>query len=185
MINKIALVLLLGCSTFLLRAQITFVKGYFINEKGDTLKGEVKINPKKEHDNYNKVFFKDESGIQKNYKPNKKVKGYGFDNNHFVTITEDEETKFYKRLTTGDIILYKIAFEAINMNEVTYDFDYFLFRVGDKKMTNVKQNKFKKQLQEWMTGSAGFANDFKDEKLFNEASAIDVINKYNEWKKTN
>jgi hypothetical protein len=183
--NKTLLALLMGCSTFFLKAQITFVKGYLINEKGDTLKGEVKINPKKEHENYNKVFFKDASGIQKNYKPNAKVKGYGFENNDFVTMTQDDETKFYKRLTKGEIEFYKVAFEAINMNETTFDYDYFLFKAGDKKMTNVKQNKFKKQIQEWMTGSAGFANDFKDEKNFNEASAIDVINKYNEWKKTN
>ncbi len=182
---KPILALLFGCATVILQAQITFVKGYLITEKGDTLKGEVKMNPKKEYENYNKVFFKDNSGIQKNYKPNKKIKGYGFDNNHFVTITLDEETKFYKRLTTGDITFYKISFEAINMNEVTYDFDYFLFREGDKKLTNAKQNKFKKQLQEWMTGSAGFANDFKDEKIFNEAGAIEAINKYNEWKKAN
>lgn len=165
-------------------AQISFVKGYLISDKGDTLRGEVKINPKKEHDNHNKVFFKDAAGIQKNYKPNK-VKGYGYDNNHYVSITQDDEAKFYKRLTNGAIILYKGAFEVANMNAVSYEFDYYLFKEGDKKLTEVKEGKFKKQLQEWMSGSAGFANDFKDEKEFNEASAIEVITKYNEWKKNN
>lgn len=168
----------------LLQSQITFVKGYMINDKGDTLKGELKINPKKEQDNFNKVFFKDPSGIQKNYKPNK-VKGYGFDNRHFVSMELDGEPKFYQRLTDGAIVLYKVAFEILGANETTYDFDYFLFKDGDKKLTDVKQGKFKKQLQEWMTGSAGFANDFQDEKKFNEASAIEVINKYNDWKKNN
>ena len=69
------LALFLSLITFSANAQIAFVKGYIINEKGDTVKGEVKINPKKEQDNYSKVFFKDESGTQKNYKANKVKKG--------------------------------------------------------------------------------------------------------------
>ncbi len=48
---------LLNLLTYSLTSQIAFVKGYIVNEKGDTVKGEVKINPKKEQDNYSKVFF--------------------------------------------------------------------------------------------------------------------------------
>lgn len=165
-------------------AQISFVKGYIVNDKGDTLKGEVKVNPKKEQDNYNKVFFKDASGVQKNYKANK-VKAYGFNNRNFVAMTLDEEPKFYEKLTDGAIILYKVAFEVTNMNETSFDFDYFLYKEGDKKLTDVKLGKFKKQLQEWMSGSAEFASDYKDEKKFNEPLAIEIITKYNEWKKSN
>lgn len=171
-------------SLFTSYSQVTFVKGYMISEKGDTLKGEIKINPKKEHENHSKLFFKDASGTQKNYKPNK-VKGYGYENKNYVSITEDDEPKFFQRLTNGDIILYKTAFEVITMNASSYDYEYYLFRQGDKKLTTVKQGKFKKQLQEWMSGSAGFANEFQDEKKFNETSAIDVITKYNDWKKNN
>ena len=49
-------------------------------------------------------------------------------------------------------------------------------------MTEVKETKFKKQIQEFMSGNAGFANDYEDGKMFNESSAVHVINKYNEWK---
>ncbi len=182
--KKTFLIILLGISAQILKSQITFVKGYMINEKGDSLKGELKINPKKEQDNHNKVFFKDASGVQKNYKPNK-VKAYGFDNNHYISITHDDETKFYKRICDGNILFYKVAFEVTNMNETSFDYDYFLFRTGDKKLTTAKQNKFKKQLQEWMVGQPEIAGDFQDEKIFNVQSATDVINKYNEWKKNN
>ena len=40
-----------------------------INMTGDTLKGEIKMNPKKELDNYSKFFFKDPSGVQKIISP--------------------------------------------------------------------------------------------------------------------
>lgn len=166
------------------RAQVSFVKGYLVNDKGDTLRGEVKINPKKEFENHNKIFFKDNSGTQKNYKPNK-VKAYGYENNHYVSITQSDESKFFKRLTNGALVLYKVAYEVINMNEVAYDYEYYISKEGDDKLSEVKTTKFKKQLQELMSGSSGFVNDFKDEKKFNEAAAIEVITKYNAWKKTN
>ncbi|MBA3662873.1 MAG: hypothetical protein H0W61_01505 [Bacteroidetes bacterium] len=181
---KFLLFVLLTGSFFNTKSQVSFVKGYLINEKGDSLKGEIKLNPKKEHENHLKVFFKDASGTQKNYKPNK-VKGYGYKNNHYVSINQDDEPRFYKRLTNGDILLYKSAFEVVNMNASSFDFEYYLFRNGDKKLTEVKQSKFKKQLQEWMSGAAAFASEYQEDKKFNEPSAIEVINKYNDWKKTN
>jgi hypothetical protein len=166
------------------KAQVTFVPGYMIDAKGDTLKGEVKINPKKEADNFTKVFFKDANGVQKNWKP-AKVKGYGFAGKHFVSITEKDESMFYQRLTNGAIILYKSAFEAASATETTKEIYFCLWKEGDKKVTEVKETKFKKQIQEWMSGNAGFANDYEDGKIFNETAAVDVINKYNDWKKSN
>lgn len=167
-----------------LTSQITFVKGYVVDEKGDTLRGEIKINPKKEQDNYNKLMFKDASGVQKNYKPNK-VKGYGYDNNHFVAIDHLDEVKFFKRLTNGHIILYKAAFEVVVMNSTSYDYEYYLFKEGDKKLTEVKEGKFKKQMQEWMKDNQEFIEDYKDEKKLNAENAVEAINKYNAWKKSN
>jgi hypothetical protein len=145
------------------KSQISFVKGYLLNEKGDTLKGEIKINPKKEHDNHNKVFFKDEQGIQKNYKPNK-VKGYGYNNNHYASMDCDGELKFYKVIAKGEISMFA---------------DYFLMKEGDKKMTDVKPSKLKKQLQEMMSGAASYASEYKGEKDIDESSAAQVINAYN------
>lgn len=170
--------------TFQLRSQITFVKGYLITDKGDTLQGEIKMNPKKEHDSYLKVFFKDNSGVQKNYKPGK-VKGYGFGENHFVSLKHDEEDMFFKRLTSGSILLYKAAFEVVVMNETSYDFEYYVFKEGDKKLTEVKEGKFKKQMMEWMKDNTEFISEFKDEKKLNEEAAKEAILKYNDWKRSN
>lgn len=182
---KLTLVTFLSCFTFtILEGQITFTKGYLVNDKGDTLRGEVKVNPKKEQDNYARVTFKDESGTQKNYKP-AKIKGYGFNNEHFVSLTNKDEQLFYKRLTNGPFFLYKSSFEVVVMNKAAFEFEYFLFKEGDKKLTSVKENKFKKQLKEWMEDNEEIAEGYVDEKNFNVESAIEVINKYNTWKKDN
>src|SRR3954467_4216646 len=83
-------------------SQSVFVKGYMLNEKGDTLWGEVKTNPKKEHEVYNKFTFKDAMGAQKNCKPNK-VKAYGFSGQHFVSMDSDGEPKYFQALARGEI----------------------------------------------------------------------------------
>ncbi|MBA2613248.1 MAG: hypothetical protein H0U95_14865 [Bacteroidetes bacterium] len=175
------LALLISLTSFCANAQIGFVKGYIINEKGDTVKGELKINPKKEQDNYSKVFFKDDSGTQKNYKPNK-VKAYGFGNQHYIAMDYEGELKFYKALARGEVSLYKMMFEVTNMNATSYDGEYYISRTDDKKMTPVKEGKFKKQLQEMMSGAAGYANDYDGDKKLNEEKAVEVINKYNNRK---
>jgi hypothetical protein len=181
---KLLLALVLAFSTsYICKAQINFVKGYIINEKGDTLRGEVKTNPKKEHEAYVRVTFKDASGAQKNYKP-AKIKGYGYDANHFVAWGKEDEAMFYKRLAKGTITFYKSAFEVVVMNKSEWEFDYFLFKEGDKKMTDAKVGKFTKQLKEWMKDAPEFAEGYEEkEKGINEQSAIETINKYNDSKK--
>lgn len=159
-------------------AQITFVKGYIINDKGDTVRGEVKTNLKKEKDNFLRVSFKSNDGTQKNYKANK-IKGYGFDSKHFIAGEHDGEPKFYQRLTNGDILLFKIMFEAINMNVSVFEPEYFIKQKDQTKYTEVRESKFKKQLQEFMKDNPSMANDYEDSKTFNVEKAVEVISKYN------
>src|SRR4051812_5646754 len=86
-------------------AQGNFEKAYLINEKGDTIHGEAKVNPKKEAEAYERIYFKDASGVQKNYKPSK-TRGYGIQDRHFITLDFDGEPRFYRALVRGDINLY-------------------------------------------------------------------------------
>lgn len=165
-----------------LKAQAAFVPGFLVTAKGDTLKGELKINPKKLHENHYKIIFKDSKGSQKNYKPGK-AKAYGYADNLYISFDEDEEPGFYKVLTKGSIVLLQSSFEVINKNELGYENEYFLYKEGDKKITTVKEGKFKKQLHDWMADAPEIAEEFKDEKKFNVESAVEVINKYNDWKK--
>ncbi len=163
-------------------AQITFVKGYVVNEKGDTLKGEVKYNPKKEQDCYNKVYFKDATGAIKNYKP-KKSKAYGFNERHFAAMDFEGEMKYYQVLAIGEINMYKIMYEMISMNQPILGAEYFISHKKDPaNLTSVKQGKFKKQMTDWMKDHPDFINDFDDDKDFDSDTAIEVIKKYNAWK---
>ena len=179
--KKCFLAVSICCGAFLAPAQSALVKGYIVTEKGDTLKGEAKINPKKEIDNYSKVNFKDESGLQKMYKPNK-IKAYGFKGENYVSMDSEDEKKFFRVLSTGDINFFKLGYEAMRMNELVFEVEYYIAHPGDKELFLVKESKFKKQLSEWMKDNLEFINDYGDEKKFDFEKALTAITNYNSWK---
>jgi hypothetical protein len=164
-------------------SQATFVKAYVVPLKGDTIKGEAKVNPKKPTEIYDKVTFRDKNGVQKNYKP-EKLQAYGLDSAHFISLTHDGEPKFYKVLAKGAINFYTIAFESMNVNEIILENEYYIANPDNKKLVIVKQNKFKKQLADWMKDNQDIAAGYTEEKNFDETRAIAVINEYNAWKAT-
>jgi len=162
-------------------AQSSMVKGYIVTEKGDTLKGEAKINPKKEIDNYTKVNFKDETGLQKMYKP-AKLRAYGFNDEHYIAMDSDEEKKFYRILATGSINFYKLGYESLRMNEAVFEVEYYISHAGDKELILIKESKFKKQAGEWMKDHPEFIEAYGDEKKFDLEKAMAAITQYNSWK---
>lgn len=180
--KKLVFILFAALSITGMNAQNTFVKGYVITEKGDTIKGDVKLNPKKEIELYTKLTFKDPSGLQKMFKP-LKTKGYGYDQNHFITMQDSEgEMKFAKVLVLGPISLYKLGFEGLKMNTVVVEFEYYLVSTENNDKEMIKESKYKRQLNEWMRDNVSFL-EANDEKKFDEQKVIDIINQYNTWKK--
>lgn len=183
-IKKIVLTIsLIFAFTFSLSSQVTFVKGYMIDMDGDTLNGEIKLNPKKDFDLFNKVFFKDASGVQKNYKPDK-VKGYGFDNKHFIASKYEGEMMFYKVLAHGKLNLYEMMYETQIMNEISYKSEYFIAKKEDAEYTRLKQGKYKKQIGEFMKDNDDILANADDDKKFEIEKVVELVNQYNDWAKT-
>lgn len=175
------LTLVAGFGALLAGAQTTFVKGYIVNEKGDTLRGEARINPKKEIDNYNKIFFKDATGVQKNYKPTK-VKAYGYEDHKFLSMDCEGEKKFYEIMAAGEINFYKLGYEAMRMNEIIFETEYYISDRDNKELVLVKEAKFRKQLTEWMKDNPEFISAYGDDKKFDPEKAVEIITQYNSWK---
>lgn len=169
--------------TLSMAAQSSMEKGYVVTLKGDTLKGEVKVNPKKEIDAYTKVTFKDETGAQKIYKPNK-VLAYGFNDERYVAMdSQDEEKRFYKVLAAGEINFYRLGFESMRMNAVNFEVEYYISKAGEKNLILIKETRFKKQISEVMSDNLEFAEAY-DDKKFDLAKALEIIKNYNSWKKS-
>ena len=171
----------LGLLGFFAQAQTIYEKGYLVNEKGDTIKGDVKLNLKKEFEVYSKVAFRDEKGIQKTHKP-EKVSAYGFKDRNFVKMDYGNELLYYEVLAKGDITFYKLVFEAMYMNQIVNETEYFASKTGNKKVLTVKSSKFKKFMSDWMEDNLEFINAYEENKKLDETKAIEIINQYNAWK---
>jgi hypothetical protein len=181
--RPIIITLFFACWACAGTGQATFSKGYLVTLKGDTLRGEAKVNPKKEHDNYYKIVFRDANGQQKTYKP-EKTSAYGFNDEHYESITEDDEALFYKVLARGTITLYKFMYEGLRMNKPIWVPEYYLRVPDEKKLVLVKENKFKKQISDWIDDNPELLNSFEDNKDFDPGKAAELINNYNAWKAT-
>jgi len=165
-------------------SQVTFTKGYMVNLKGDTLQGELKINPKKPFDTFTKVFFKDNNGVQKTYKPDK-VKAYGFDGKNFIVSKYGDELMFFKILVSGELMLYEIMYEEMNMGTISYKSEYYVAKKGEEEFTRVKPGKFKKQFTELTKDNPDImAGVGDDEKKAEIEKITEVVKQYNNWAKT-
>lgn len=154
-----------------------------INMTGDTLKGEIKMNPKKDFDNFNRVSFKDANGVQKNYKPDK-VKGYGFENKHFISSKLDGEPTFYKVLSKGNLLLLEVMVEVQQMNEITTKTEYYFAKADESEYTKLKENKFRKQFGEVMKDNPEILSNADEGKKFEIEKVVEIVNHYNDWAKT-
>lgn len=160
-------------------AQANFVKGYYVDLKGDTVRGEAKVNPKKEIDNHYKIMFRDEKGAQRSQKPGK-IKAYGYqDSVHYVSMPFNGEPLFFKVLTRGEIGLYKFIYEGLRMNKPVNETEYYITVPGKKEPLLVKEKKFKKQMADWMEDNPSLLESYGEPGEFDTGRAIDLINKYN------
>src|SRR5688572_12146457 len=79
--------------------------GYYLNLKGDTVKGEVQTNPDKETDHYVAFKFKVKGGAKGAEINTKKAKGYGFEGNNFTMLKMDDKDVYIKFLEQGRLNL--------------------------------------------------------------------------------
>ena len=164
-----------------LLAQQKFVPGYIVTLKGDTIRGEVKLNEKKPQDLYMKVMLRDDKGMQKTYKPGK-INGYGYDQMRFVSLDDQGEPVFFRVLASGHVNLLELKYEGLRMNKPTLESEYYIGVKGEKHLQAVKERNFRKQLTNMMSDNVEIAAQYPDDTPFEEEAALSVINAYNTWK---
>jgi hypothetical protein len=156
-------------------SQNIFVPGYLIRLTGDSIEGDIKINPKKIFENYTKVVYKGDRGTQETYKSDE-VKGYVYKDNHFVSYKLNDEQMFFKVLFNGKVMLDEVMFpEALNKDK--YQSDYYISKKGDAGFERVTQGKAKKQLAEYMKSNPTVLDGLDDSK-FDLGKVMSAIEKY-------
>ena len=158
-------------------AQVKYMPGYVIMLNGDTLKGEVKENPKHEFDNFTKASYRKKEGSEiKSFTP-AKIKECCVDGITFVSRNVDGEQVFVKRLSKGAVNLYEAQIEVMQMNEIRVKSDYYMEKAGGE-FVKVKSSKFKKQMSDAMSDNQEIVKALEDKK-YDYENIVEVVNAYN------
>ncbi len=170
----VAVVLAFNLNAF---AQAKYFPGYVINLTGDTIKGEIKKNPKRDFDNFAKAAYRKKEGAEiKTYNPTK-IKEYCVDGVTFVSRNVDGEQVFVKRLSVGTVNLYESQVEVLQMNDLKVKSDYYMEKINGA-FVKIKSGKFKKQVEEVMSDNQEIVKALADKKYEYE-NIVELFNAYN------
>jgi hypothetical protein len=175
-------VLLIGSASCF--SQLKMYNGYVLSMAGDTEYVEIKVNPKKTLDQFQKVAYKSANGQQKVMKAGK-VKGYGYDDNHYILGQNDGENVFYKVLSNGDLSLFELEYEVMLMNEIKTKTDRFFKKKGSEEFVHLKHHKLKKQLKEQMASNDELVKEIESKEEITDQAVVEVFEQYNSWAKGN
>lgn len=182
------LLLLLSSGLFIsARAEYVWKSGYVVLVTGDTVKGEVRYNTKKEIDLYSKVQIKLSETEKKSYNP-AKVKSYSYEDVTFVTRKIGGELAFVKVLTSGRINVFEFQYEIQRGSEINVEKEYFIentTKAADEPQ-KLKFAKFKKTAIELMADHTELIERIQEEdKKYELSDCIALVEEYNEWASTN
>jgi hypothetical protein len=178
------LALLLASGLFITaRAEYVWKSGYVVLNSGDTVKGEVRYNTKKEIDLFSKVQIKLSETEKKSYNA-EKVKSYGYEDVKFVARKIGGEMAFVKVLTAGRINIFEFQYELQRGSEIIVEKEYFIEN-ADKQADEphkLKPGKFKKIVSDLMADHAELVERIQaEDKKYELADCIEIAEEYNEW----
>jgi hypothetical protein len=179
---RIFTVVVLLLAMFSMNGQMVWKKGFVVLNNGDSIKGEIRLNPKKESDAYFKVMVKRSEEDKKNFNATK-IKEYVFDSTRFISRQVEGEFSFVKVLASGSINLYEHLYEWQSGDQIVYRSEYFIEKANSKEMVKVKQGKFKKFVEENMADNTSLVKEVEDKK-YDYEQITEVIQQYNNWAKT-
>lgn len=165
------------------RAEYIWKMGYVVLNTGDTVKGEVRFNTKKEIDLFNKVQLKVSETEKKSYNP-EKLKAYGYEDVKFVTRKVGGELAFMKVLTAGRITIYEFQYELQRGNDIIVEKEYFIensAKAGEEPQ-KLKMAKFKKIAVELMADHTELVERIQaEDKKYELTDCQALVEEYNEW----
>lgn len=164
-----------------LYAQAKYLPGYVILLNGDTLKGEIKVNPKKEYDNFVKAQYRKKENVDMKTYNATKIKEYCVDGVTYVSRNIDGEQVFVKRLSKGNVNLYESQVEVLQMNDIKVKSDYYMEK-SNGEFVKIKSGKFKKQVSEAMADNEEIVKALEDKKYEYE-NIVELFEAYNKSSK--
>ncbi len=160
--------------------------GYYVTLKGDTVRGQVQVNPPSNEDFYKQFYFKDQRSKKPKLFTAQRVKAYGFNDKDFVMVTLSQKKVFIERLTRGRLRFYEYRYSngnAENELQTVYYIKDTQPESADLELTTLKKlsTKFyKKNLKPFMKDQPTIWNNL-DKYSFNEQNVISAVNDFNSY----
>jgi len=191
--------LLIGATTFALAqpgkkgkdpkmAPVT-VPGYYVNLKGDTVRGEIQSNPDNPATDFYKGFsFKAKGATKVTPISTKKAKGYGFEGRNFMLVPYDAQSEVYVEvLVSGRLKFYEYRYDEVINKEAVVTSAYFIQDTkADEKDKDLRELKalslkfYKKDLRPYMKDQPITWTDL-DKFTFNKDAVINAIKEFNKY----
>lgn len=162
--------------------------GYYLNGKGDTVKGEIQTNPDDEISMYHSFGFKPAKGGGKVMPVDtKKAKAYAYGDKKFERIIFDGVELFVEVLAKGRLSFYEIRDHGKIDGVDAIVADYFIQDnraegedVGLKEIKRLNHRFYKKDLKPYMKDQVNLWNDL-DKFTFNKTAVVNAINEFNKF----
>lgn len=159
--------------------------GYYLNNKGDTIKGQVQTNPPAETDFYSEFFFKAQRSRKPKSMNSKMTKAYGFGGRHFVAADYNGKKLFIERLATGRLNFYEYRYNGKIDGRPAIESYYFIkdtraegADAGLRELKKISGMFYKKSLKPYMKDQPYIWRDL-DKYNFELQSVIDAVNEFN------
>lgn len=188
-ISTILLLMLIGVS---IKAQLKkptmapiFEKGYYVNFKGDTVRGNIQVNPPYETEFYRHFYFKANRGGKPKLMDTQKVKAYGFSERHFVRIENDGRKEFAERLVYGRLRFFESRYPSDMNDPLNAESEFFVRDAGaDDQEAELREIKrinprfYKKGLKPYMKDQPMIWSDL-DKFNFDKKVVTEAIKEFN------
>lgn len=162
-------------------------KGYYVNGKGDTVRGEIQTNVG-ELDLYKGFNFRAPGATKVVAIDTKKAKAYGFDGRNFVLVPYDAQNSVYiEQLVNGRLKFYEFRYEGTEEGRPVIASKYYIQdSQADEKEKDMRELKaistkfYKKDLKPYMKEQPITWSDL-DKFTFNKEAVVNAIKEFNKY----
>lgn len=165
-----------------------FSPGYFVNVKGDTVRGQIQTNPDSETKFYTEFFFlPPKSKKPKAFNSSSRIRAYGFDNRNFAAVSYEGRKLFLERLATGRLRFYEFRFNGKVDGYPGIESMYFIKDTGAEGedadlqvIRKISTKYYKKNLKPYMKDQPMIWSDL-DKYEFDEKKVVNAVKEFNRY----
>jgi hypothetical protein len=169
------------------RMEPIYSAGYYVNFKGDTVRGSIQSNPPFETEFYKQFYFSPKKKAKAKLMDTQKVKAYGFANRHFVRIENSGRKEFAERLVSGRLRFFESRYPKDMDNPSNVESEFFVKDTGAdeqnaelREFRKINPRSYKKILKPYMKDQLMIWTDL-DKFNFDKEAIIKALREFNEF----